>query len=1150
MSTPAEIIAARYEDNVTDSDTSFDEETASMSTSIPSINDEAAFPTLGGGKKPSPQPTSWGPSSNAIKAPKFKSSTIQEAFSLDTEDQLNLAKPEFVKVVSTVSSETKTKIESTVSQHTKKRTFVINGKPEDVKLAKRLIIKKITKGVKLSFNVPSKLRSRIIGPGGKTLKPIIAEYDIKIDIGNEETIDESAEEDDIFYKSVIVTIEGDAESCKLSKAKILSIVNAETKNLSIKVPIDEDLKPFAQKFLQPTIDQFSDVDVLFPDYKPSKDTVTVVGDREEVLKVKELIKSKLDILSAKIFTDEVPIPATKHQFLPIDNILEEFNVLIKLPTDGEKNVKFIGEKSQLSKAKESARQTTVQYNVEVLEMSKANKNLDLVKAIAQYLKKSGFFKSLQSEYNVTINAIINAETVPIEIVNSDKDAVVPVKKAIVAKVNQLTRETYKVINDIDSFLIPKVPSTIDSITKELNIAYVIVDGKITLFNEETDSDTDFVDSNADESFDKVDNELNSLRELGKNLDTVEVEIPAKSQKFVSGPRDCVLNSILGELEPKTVEIKVGDKITLHGIKSQVAIAKKLIEQVVKDGEEFGDKYSTTVIVPTIVLSRLIGKNGSFLTGLREEFGTKIDVEDDKEKSDKSEISIVGYKRTAEACKAKIVSVSKRWADETTETLRIESQYHKRIIGAKGVYINRLQDKYGVRIRFPSAQDQGADAPKTKDEVTIRGPSKSVAGAKAEIEELYKFEKENGFVETIKIPVKAISRVIGKSGETINDIADGFGIEYDFKRDNKEKEEELGYAEVKLTGSKSGLKQAIAKLNEIIKEVEEFVSIDVEVESKYHRDLIGPGGSKMREIISIAGGDDITPRGRYHRLLTIPNEDSGSDLINSQGPKQIVNKIIEQINELVANKKASIVEELDIAKEKHRLIIGPSGSIRQDLEKEFNVSINVPRADNKSTLVKISGLPQNIENAKSKILELTKDDWSASLDVPEAYHALVAERGAIFNYLKQEFNVEVTHGQNLSRKASKLSNSSIPSVDEKPEEDSKFIISELSSEVDESKIIPWRLKGDEESTSKALKFLTERLETAKSSNYQAWFYSSKPSSFSRIIGPSGSTVKKLRESTKTFITVPRASDKNNNYVYLVGTEDALNEAKLAIEKLFK
>lgn len=1194
MSTPAEIIAARIAANANSKSQSHDdydysdpesvgneEGVSSLASSIPSLNDESAFPTLGGGKKSttsSSGASSWGSGSiakSSVSASKFKPSTIQEAFSLDSDDQLNVARPEFIKILTTVKSETKTNIECTTSQLTKKRTFLITGKPEDVKVAKRLVIKKLTKPVKITFQIPSKLRSKVIGPQGKTLKPIISNYDVKVDIGNTEVfLDEDETNDDLFNKVITITIDGDVEGCKLSKNAILDIIKQETKTLSIKIPVSETLKPFASAYFQPIIDStFKDLDILVPDYKSSKNSITIIGDRELVLEAKEVFTTQLENLSTKIVVDEVPIPKSKHQFLPIESILEEDGILIKLPEVGESNVKFVGEKSKINAAKEKARQTTSKFKIESLDMSKAHKgNLPHVKAIAGFLKKQGFFKSVEQANNVVINAPTDSQlddatftSIPIEVIinstESTDENIKVAKKEIVSKVNKITPDTTKLVSDIDEFLIAKVPSTIDSICKEKNITYVIIGDKITLFGNEGESTNesedfdDFEESTVD--FDAVDKALDSLRELKANLESVTLEVTSDAQKFVTGQDNTTLKSILNEVEPNSVNVKLiptEDKILVEGLKTQVAVVKKLIADAIKEGEEYGNKYSEVATIPSVVLSRLIGKNGQFLNSLRDEFGVKIDVdrEEDEVKAEKVSINIVGIKRNVESCKAKIVSLSKRWADETTVRIKIDNQYHRRMIGPSGKFINRLQDKYNVRIRFPSATELNSsspDSPRTKDEVTIRGPTKAVESAKVELEDLYAFEKENGFEETINIPIKAIAVVIGKSGETINDIADGVGIEYKFSR-NTEKEQETGFVEVKLIGSRSSLKEAVSKIKEIISEVENFVSIDLEVESQYHKAIVGKGGSKMREIISNAGGDEL-PSGRYHKLLSIPNEGSGSNVVNSKGPKAVVNKIIAQINEFVEMKKASITEEFQVPKEKQRFIVGPSGSIRQSLEEEFNVSIDVPRADNNATTVKLTGLPQNIDSLKVKLQELIKDDWNDSIDVPEIYHGFVSDGGQIFRLLKSKYGVEVTH-DNLQRKASKLSNISIPAPPSESlpteEETTKFIVSEITPVGESSNVIPWRLKGEKEATSKVLELLTKKLELAKQSNCNGWFYAAKPSVFSKLIGPQGSTIKSLREKTNAFIHVPKSSDNNSNYVYLIGTADNLEKAKDSFKKL--
>lgn len=1203
MPTPAEIIAARHQNRGNVVEETYEEqpvvnEPTPVSASKPSISDESAFPALGGGRKSaSPAPngggaSSWGPlmktpissstpSPAPVQAPrqtnglKSKVSTIQEAFSLDVEDQLNVARPEFIKILTFVKQETKTNIECTTSQHTKKRTFLITGRPEEVKLAKRLVIKKLTKPVKITFNIPAKLRSRVIGQGGKNLKPIILANEVKIEIGDvveggdENSEDAEDDEDDIFAKTIQVTIDGDIEGSKRAKNQILAIVKEETKNLSAKVALDEKVKPFAATELKSIVEKYSSLEFAIPDYKSSRTTIVIVGERDLVLEAKPEVKAALDKLAAKIVVVEVPIPKTKHQFLPIEEVLEEHNVLIQLPKEGESNVKFIGEKKKIGAAQSSAQKTTSQYKVETLDMSKAHKgNLKHVKAVAAVLTNTGAFDEIAKANEVTIHTpnvkeLDTISTIPIEIVSKGgEDKIKVARKAIVNHVNKITPDQAKTIEDIDDFLLGKVDETIRDVAKEQGVNYVVIGNTITLFSlDQSSEDADDFDEVApsDAAFKKVDDALNKLRELAANLTSATLSIPSDDQEQISGPRGTTLRSILASIEPNTVTVKLhhpsADEVYIHGIKTSVATVKKEIEAVIADAKEFGNDYTTTVAVPSQVLSRLIGKNGANMNQLREEFGTKIDVPDEKEgtrdKSAKTDVTVTGIKRNVEETKAKIIALAKRWADETLVRLRVESQYHRRIIGPRAVYINRLQDKYNVKIRFPSDTSANfADAPNNKDEVTIKGPSKGVAKAEEELKELYAFEKENGFKQTVQIPLKAIARVIGKSGETINDIADGTGIEYTFKRED---EEANGYSEVELTGSKSALKEATAKIQEIIDEIENFVSRTIKVDPIYHRDLIGPGGSIMKEIISKAGGDEV-PRNRQYKLLNIPNEGSGSDEVTSQGDKTIVDKIVAAVEKIIEEKKASITEEIDLPKEKHRLIIGPSGSIRHSLQNEFGVTIDIPRPNDESTIVKVSGLPDKIAAAKVKIEELTKDDWNESIDVPAVYHALVSERGAIFKKLKNDFNVEVAHG-NFTRQASKLSSASIPTPPESayPEgsEAFKFTIvpTEETNGSTSEEIIPWRLKGSEEDTAKAAKFISERLELAKNAKSIGWFYASQPSVFSKVIGPQGSKVNQIRKKSHTFITIPRANDKNAaNFIYLVGDEDNLNVAKTEIQSL--
>lgn len=200
----------------------------------------------------------------------------------------------------------------------KKRTFLISGKPDDVKLAKRLVVKKLTKPVQIKFNVPAKLRSRIIGQGGRTLKPIIQANDVKIEIGDKEEShdpsDASEDEDDLFATTVVITVDGDVEGAKAAKSEILAIVKEETKNLTVKASLNENVKPFVEKELQELIEHYDQLDFSIPTFKSSSNSIAIHGERDLVLEARADVKAALEKLSQKIVSEEVPIPKPSINF--------------------------------------------------------------------------------------------------------------------------------------------------------------------------------------------------------------------------------------------------------------------------------------------------------------------------------------------------------------------------------------------------------------------------------------------------------------------------------------------------------------------------------------------------------------------------------------------------------------------------------------------------------------------------------------------------------------------------------------------------------------------------------------------------------------------------------------------------------------------
>lgn len=191
------------------------------------------------------------------------------------------------------------------------------------------------------------------------------------------------------------------------------------------------------------------------------------------------------------------------------------------------------------------------------------------------------------------------------------------------------------------------------------------------------------------------------------------------------------------------------------------------------------------------------------------------------------------------------------ADETFEVLKIPSQYHSSLIGQSGKYAIRLEEKYSVKITFPrqSAENgEGRTREQLKsDEVLVKGGKKGVAGAKAELLEAAEYEKESNNVLKFTVPSRSIARILGKGGVTINEIKDDTGAQIDVV-----KTDDL-ITNISVRGTKAAVSTAKAAILAISDQHGEEATVNVVVESKFHRNIIGAGGQGLKELISRCGG---------------------------------------------------------------------------------------------------------------------------------------------------------------------------------------------------------------------------------------------------------------------------------------------------------
>lgn len=344
------------------------------------------------------------------------------------------------------------------------------------------------------------------------------------------------------------------------------------------------------------------------------------------------------------------------------------------------------------------------------------------------------------------------------------------------------------------------------------------------------------------------------------------DIVAKSVKVPAKYQEKVRKFIAREQQAKgddhiPVRALVGDArndkcdVSLRGPSRQVdELVAKLQDFVVgqeKDDLERG--YTISFDFPQKFANFLIGKRGENINKLREEFDVDIKVDNGK-------VEVKGPKAKADAAKTRIINLGKKLEDETTHVLKIPAQYHRELIGQKGSQVNRLQDRYSVRVQFPRAavatpsfDDQsvadtssevGGSRPirpnQAPDEVIVKGPSKGADAARDEILSLLQWVIDHSHSATVSVAQSQIPSLIGQRGREMDKLRADTGAQIDVPGAN-DAPDASGRVQIKIKGTKQQVEEAKKILLQRSSEFDAIVTKTIDVDKKYHKALIGAGG---------------------------------------------------------------------------------------------------------------------------------------------------------------------------------------------------------------------------------------------------------------------------------------------------------------------
>ena len=113
-----------------------------------------------------------------------------------------------------------------------------------------------------------------------------------------------------------------------------------------------------------------------------------------------------------------------------------------------------------------------------------------------------------------------------------------------------------------------------------------------------------------------------------------------------------------------------------------------------------------------------------------------------------------------------------------------------------------------------------------------------------------FEKEANNILKFTILTRTVSRVLGKSGASINEIKNNTDTQIDV-----DTPKDSDTTNITIRGTKKAISEAKVAILAIADQVAEEVTITMSIEPKYHRSLIGPGGSALKALVARCGLTD-------------------------------------------------------------------------------------------------------------------------------------------------------------------------------------------------------------------------------------------------------------------------------------------------------
>lgn len=978
----------------------------------PEVSSEDMFPTLGSSQGPAAQRSV--PSNTA---PVIQRVVHQATVSLRLTDEQQLRLSTLLQRVQQRCRNVR--IEASTTRKTGHTMFIIKGTSQaSVQEAKRELTLQLAERVTLTMLIPASLRAFVIGAGGKNIRAITNDTGVRINIPPRSAEQAEAAADDgdpLLGEQIEITIEGDSFNAADAQARIQDIVAERTSRITQRLThVEPEFFPFVHGARGARAAQLADeigrgeVSIKVPPPPAAMRegaAIVVSGERSLVPLVVQAIDAQVDEMRRSFRTLSFNTAKLQHSFLlgeTADDILERLQCSVELPpaSDPSESVTIRGPPSQLPLAFSAAMERANAVTVESLDVRAMHPAADgahvrrLVQWVGSYAPREEHVQVLLPRARA-LEAAGDTGRVCIDIVSEDGAAARRVAQAIEQQLRAIGPECVRVM-DIDplahGFVIGK---------KAQNLKAYEARGVDVMLPPEHSGRDDVLlvcrqakGGDAASTLDAVQAELAAAAAAAVDLRTVHLQIPHKFHRAIVGPDFTVLNAIVGD---DRVHVSLGgrvpskhvqepltdDSVVVRGPSDAVPRVVEKLQQIARDAEHDSivNGHVEEMQVPGTFVPRLIGRGGQSITKLRDDLGVRLDIGQETDRSKPVPIRITGRKECVAEAKARLQAQVERMADEVTQLLDIPSAMHGALIGQGGKYVTRLQTKYDVHINFPHA---GGEL--KPDQVSIRGGRKGVAEARAELLELLAYEQERNQSRAMSVPSRAVARILGRAGATINQIRLDSGAEVDVDASRASG----ATTELHLQGSDAAMDTAQKLIQAIVDDVQSEAELTVEIPPQYHRHIIGAGGQRLHELIVKAGGPEDA---RTHtQMVRFPRSRTDAKVL-VRAPHELAHRIADVLRSEAQFLSSRRVYGVSVPVRMHNQMMARGGRRHSPWQEEHNVQLVFPKwreydampdlanasdvaGADPATVIKVLGPPDAAQHVLAEIAALVEANAAA------------------------------------------------------------------------------------------------------------------------------------------------------------------------------